>query len=89
MLTERLQREITETIRGTYLGYRITWASGDREVLEAFDFRDAYRTARDHAERRARVRRFEECWPVRIEEIETGRAWRFECVGNPIEETPA
>ena len=89
MLTQRLQREIAETIRGTYLAYRITWASGDHEVLDAFDFRDAYRAARSSAERRARVRRFDECWPVRIEELGSGRAWRFECVGNPIEETPA
>jgi hypothetical protein len=89
MLTGRLQREIAETLRGTYLDYRVTWPSGERDTFTAFDYRDAYRMARSHAERRSKTATFEACWPVRIVEVATGRTWRFECVGNPIEETPA
>jgi hypothetical protein len=87
MLTQRLQREIAEIIRASYLEFRIIWASGDDEVLEAFDFRDAYRAASSHAERRAPARCVDQRWPIRVEELATGRAWRFECVGSPIEET--
>ena len=89
MLTERLQREIAEIVRDTYLDFRVTWPSGERETLAAFDFRDAYRMARSHAERRSETVAFEASWPVRIVEVATGRTWRFECVGHPIEETPA
>jgi hypothetical protein len=89
MLTQRLQHEVNEIIRAAWLSYRVTWASGDDEVSEAFDFRDAYRAARDRAETSSPVRTARERWPVRVEELATGRVWRFDCVGIPVEESAA
>lgn len=78
MSIDRITREAIEAIAGTTRGYRITWAPGVYRILEAFDLRDAYHDAYAIAQDGYLSGTLEPAYPVRIEEIETGRAWAFE-----------
>lgn len=87
-MPDRLSREVADVIRGAFRTYRVTWAPDVHETIAAFDLRDAHRLAHGIAENSHRTGGLEAAYPVRIQEIETGRAWRFERRGVPKEEPP-